>query len=114
MNLTPLQRIRRRLWLFFGSSYTHPDGIIDLDFEEKAGIDPTVDDEDTQRRKFESWYKRESIKQERWQYSLWGAVTGGVLVYWCFGESCAAEKVPRSLRELKPVNPGKIVAQIIW
>ena len=35
--------------LFFASSHTHPDETIELDFDEKAGIDPTVDDEEVQR-----------------------------------------------------------------
>ena len=53
MNLSPLQRIKRRIWLLKGS-YTHPDGTIELDIDEKAGIDPTVDDEETVRRKFDN------------------------------------------------------------
>jgi hypothetical protein len=33
MNLSPVQRIKRRVWLYFASSYTHPDGKIELDVD---------------------------------------------------------------------------------
>ena len=47
--LTPLQRLHR-LWTFGTGSgaYTHPDGHIELDFEEAAGIDSRVDSEERQ------------------------------------------------------------------
>jgi hypothetical protein len=82
MNLSPSQRFKRRLSLWFASSYVHPDGTIELDIDEKAGIDPTTDSEDAQRRKFEAWNKRESIRQERWTYLFVGALAGGAAVYW--------------------------------
>ena len=36
MNLSPTQRIKRRLWLTFASYYVHPDGTHELDIEETA------------------------------------------------------------------------------
>jgi len=81
MKLSPLQRIKRRLWLLKGS-YTHPDGAIELDIDEKAGIDPTADDEETTRRKFDAWNRRESIRRDRWEWFLFGALAGGALIYW--------------------------------
>lgn len=81
MRLSPLQRIKRRIWLLKGS-YTHPDGTIELDIDEKAGIDPTVDDEDTSRRKIEAWGRRESMRRDRWQWFFIGAAAGGAFVYW--------------------------------
>jgi len=48
--LTGGQRIWRRIALL-GGSYTWPDGTIELDFEEPAGIDHWGDDETTQERK---------------------------------------------------------------
>jgi hypothetical protein len=82
MNLSRWQRIMRRLSLHFASSYTHPDGTIELDIDEKAGIDPTVDDEGAQRRKFATWNKREAIRQDRMLYFLYGGIAGGIIVYW--------------------------------
>jgi hypothetical protein len=82
MNLSTWQRVKRRASLHFASSYTHPDGTIELDIDEKAGIDPTVDDEDAQRRKFESWNKREAIRHDRWLFFTYGAISGGMVVYW--------------------------------
>ncbi len=83
MRLSPLQRIKRRIWLVEGS-YAHPDGTIELDIGEKAGIDPTVDDEETQNRKFQVWNIRSQIKELRWQWFFYGAVVGGLIVYWWF------------------------------
>jgi hypothetical protein len=45
MNLSWGQRIKRRIWLL-GGSYTHPDGTLELDFDKKASIDPTVDSQE--------------------------------------------------------------------
>ncbi len=84
MDLSPLQRIKRRIWLLKGS-YTHPDGTIELDIDEKAGIDPTVDDEETQNRKFQEWNRRNSLKELRWQWFFYGAVVSGAIVYWRLG-----------------------------
>ena len=80
MNLSLLHRIKRRIWLLKGS-YTHPDGTIELDIDEKAGVDPTIDDEATQERKFDPWFKAEAIRELKWQWFLCGAVVGGSLVW---------------------------------
>ncbi len=84
MKLSLLQRIKRRIWLL-GGSYTHPDGTLELDFDEKAGIDPTVDDEETIDRKFATWIRREQLTELRWRWFLIGALVGGALVYWWRG-----------------------------
>ena len=81
MRLSLLQRIKRRIWLL-GGSYTHRDGTIELDIDEKAGIDPTVDDEATQNRKFDLWNKREQLRELRGQWFFYGVVVGGLFVYW--------------------------------
>lgn len=44
MQLSLLQRAWRRIALHFGSSYTHPDGYLELDIEAAAGIDRADDD----------------------------------------------------------------------
>lgn len=49
--LTPAQRMRRRLNLWMGSPYKHPDGHIELEFEEAAGIDSRNDPMDVQHEK---------------------------------------------------------------
>jgi hypothetical protein len=82
MHLTKWQRVMRRLSLTFGSSYTRPDGTIELDIDEKAGIDPTADDQDVQERKFVARNKRESIRKDRSLYFAYGVVAGGMIVYW--------------------------------
>ena len=58
MNLTFFQRIKRRFGLW-GGSYKHPDGTIELDFDEKAGIDPTVDSQEVQDEKFDRYMKQQ-------------------------------------------------------
>ena len=62
-------------------SYTHPDGTIELDIDERAGIDPTIDDEESIDRKFRAWNRRETIRQDRWGWFIGGAVLGGMVVY---------------------------------
>lgn len=81
MNLSFGQRIKRRLWLLKGS-YTHPDGTIELDFDEKAGIDPTRDSQEVQDAKFDAWGKREAVKSNWWNGFVVGAMVGAVAVYW--------------------------------
>jgi hypothetical protein len=76
-----LQRVKRRVSLW-GGSYTHPDGKIELDVDEKAGIDPTLDSQETADRKFTAWLRRDQIRQDRWQHFLAGLLVGGLVVYW--------------------------------
>jgi hypothetical protein len=85
MKLSLAHRIKRRIWLTFATYYVHPDGTTELDIEEKAGIVHGVDDEATAHRKFDAWNRRESMRELRWQWFLWGAITGGTLVYWWLG-----------------------------
>ena len=40
---SPWQRVRRRVSLW-ERSYEHPDGYLELDIDEKAGVDPGDDD----------------------------------------------------------------------
>ncbi len=47
--LTPWQRVRRRVSLL-GGSYVHPDGSIELDVDEKAGVNPGDSDEVEDRK----------------------------------------------------------------
>jgi len=49
---------------------------------EKAGIDPTVDNDETTDRKFRAWNRREQLRELRWQWFFYGAVVGGAIVYW--------------------------------
>ena len=60
----------------------HPVGTIELDIDEKAGIDPTVDNDETTDRKFRAWNRREQLRELRWQRFIYGAVVGGAIVYW--------------------------------
>ena len=82
MNLSLGQRLKRRIWLTFANHYYHPDGTPELDFDEKAGIDPTRDSQEMQDRKFDAWGKREARKQLWWQGFVVGAIVGGCAVYW--------------------------------
>lgn len=82
MQLSWGERVKRRLWLTFASHYYHPDGTLELDFDEKAGIDPTRDSEELQNHKFEAWGKREASKQRWWSGFVVGAIVGGLVVYY--------------------------------
>lgn len=65
MNLTFFQRIKRRFGLW-GGSYKHPDGTIELDFDEKAGIDPTADSQEVQDQKLSRYLKHQYHDGTRW------------------------------------------------
>jgi hypothetical protein len=54
-----------------GGSYEHPDGKIELDFEEPAGIERT-DSEEVQRRKLIEYEQRQAVMERR------RARTGGI------------------------------------
>jgi hypothetical protein len=85
MNLSFGQRVKRRIWLTFASHYYHPDGTLELDIDEKAGIDPTRDREETQDAKLNAWGKREAARSQWWSGFMVGALVAGTLVYWWRG-----------------------------
>jgi hypothetical protein len=60
-------------------AYTHPDGDIELDIDEKAGVDPR-DSEAVKEAKLDAYIKQEGIKElkGRWFYFGLGAA---VLIY---------------------------------
>ena len=69
------ERIKRRFNLL-GGSYTHPNGLIELDFEEPAGINPFVDDEEVQRQKLMAYETRKNIKSHKLSYLVAGLIVG--------------------------------------
>jgi hypothetical protein len=75
MQLSPWQRVKRRMSLL-GGSYTHPDGTIELDFDEKAGIDPTVDSERVQNIKLSNYLQRQQHRELRGTWFFWGLAAG--------------------------------------
>jgi hypothetical protein len=64
MKLSAWQRVKRRISLL-GGSYTHPDGTIELDFEEKAGIDPTVDSSEVQKAMLDRYHQQQQRDRPR-------------------------------------------------
>jgi hypothetical protein len=83
MQLSFGQRIKRRLMLTFRSHYRHPDGLLELDFEEKAGIDPRRDSEELQDAKLNSYNLREAVRSNWWQGFVAGTLFGALIVkYW--------------------------------
>ena len=78
MNMSRWQRIKRRFSLM-GGSYVHPDGTLELDFDEKAGIDRAVDSEDVQWDKLRR-YEIEQRRQQRRRIGTWFLATSGFLV----------------------------------
>lgn len=80
MNLSLGQRVKRRIWLTFVNHYYHPDGTLELDFDEKAGIDPTGDSQERQDQKFDAWGKREAAKSRWWGGFVVGTVFGALLM----------------------------------
>jgi hypothetical protein len=75
--LTPWQRLRRRVSLL-GGAYEHPDGYIELDTDEKAGINPG-DDEKVQDAKLKAWNQQQGIKDLKWRWFLFGLIAATVL-----------------------------------
>ncbi|QJR17585.1 hypothetical protein [Pelagibacterium halotolerans] len=82
MRLSAMQYIKRWFLTRFWGSYTHPDGTIELDIDYRAGIDPTVDDEETQDRKFDRWNRAQALRELKWQWFTIGAFVGGAVVWW--------------------------------
>ena len=76
------ERIKRRFKLL-GGSYTHPNGLIELDFEEPAGINPFVDDEEVQRQKLIAYETRKNIKSQR----KLGYLVVGLIVGYLIGKN---------------------------
>jgi hypothetical protein len=70
--LNPWQRVKRRVSLW-GGSYEHPDGDIELDIDEKAGVDPR-DDEHVKEAKLDAYIKREALKEFKGLYFFYGAL----------------------------------------
>ena len=81
MNLTQSQRIMRRLCLWFRGSYTHPDGTIELDIDEPAGVDPTVDNREKQNAKFALYFQRQAIRERAGRRGS-GTFLVGLAVYY--------------------------------
>jgi hypothetical protein len=75
--LTPWQRVKRRVSLW-GGSYEHPDGYLELDIDEKAGVDPG-DDEKVQDAKLDAYNRRQGIKGLKWQWFVYGLICAAVL-----------------------------------
>ena len=65
MNLSSWQRIKRRISLWGRGSYQHPDGTIELDIDEKAGVDPTSDSEAVQDAKLRRYLARQARDERR-------------------------------------------------
>jgi hypothetical protein len=60
--LSLAQRIKRRINLTLGWTYTHPDGRIEMEWDEAAGIKPS-DDEFESDKKFKSWLQNQDVKK---------------------------------------------------
>jgi hypothetical protein len=80
--LTPWQRVKRRVSLW-GGSYVHPDGDIELDIDEKAGVNPG-DSQVVADAKINAYLQRQGIKELKWQWFFYGLVCAALLV-WLFG-----------------------------
>jgi hypothetical protein len=77
--LTPWQRIKRRISLL-GGSYVHPGGSIELDIDEKAGVNPG-DSEKLQDAKITSYIRQhsEQPKWVKWSFFIIGTGVGVML-----------------------------------
>jgi hypothetical protein len=56
-------------------AHKHPDGDIELDFEEKAGVDPR-DSEEAKEDKLTDYFRRQSAQEIKWQ--KWSFLTIGI------------------------------------
>ena len=75
--LTPWQRVKRRVSLL-GGSYTHPDGTLELDFEEKAGVNPG-DSEEVERAKLKTYNERQFIKDLKGRWFFYGFIVASLI-----------------------------------
>jgi hypothetical protein len=78
--LTFGQRVQRRLSLWAGRPYTHPDGHIEQEFEEAAGINSRADPTDVQREKLFA-YQRSKHQREIANARVGGAFALGFVAY---------------------------------
>ncbi|MGE0235889.1 hypothetical protein [Methylocystis sp.] len=80
--LTLAQRVRRRIALL-GGSYTHPDGQIELDFDEPAGIDIRNDSDEVQQAKLAAYERRKRADNQQVAMFVFGFLAGATLMhYW--------------------------------
>ena len=61
----------------------HPDGDIELDIDEKAGVNPG-DSQVVADVKINAYLQRQGIKELKWQWFFYGLVCAALLV-WLFG-----------------------------
>jgi hypothetical protein len=73
--LSRWERIMRRIKLL-GGSYTHPNGLIELDFEEPAGINPFIDSDEVQQQKLVAYEAVKNVKSQKLGYLVVGLVIG--------------------------------------
>jgi hypothetical protein len=63
------------LW---GGSYEHPDGDLELDIDEKAGVDPR-DDQHVKDAKLDAYIKREAVKELKGRWLFYGFVAAALI-----------------------------------
>jgi hypothetical protein len=73
-NLSLWQVIKRRFCLFSHGSYTHPDGLIEGDFHDKAGIHIYLDEQSVQDEKLKQYYQAKNKSEQFWKPFTYGAI----------------------------------------
>ena len=73
-NLSTWQSIKRRFCLFSYGSYTHPDGLLEGDFHDKAGIHIYLDEQSVQDMKLKQHYQAKNKSEDFWKPFIYGAI----------------------------------------
>jgi hypothetical protein len=73
-NLSSWQSIKRRFCLFSYGSYRHPDGLIEGDFHDKAGIHIYLDEQSVQDEKLKQYYQVKNKSEQFWKPFTYGAI----------------------------------------
>lgn len=74
-NLSLWQVIKRRFCLFSYGSYRHPDGLIEGDFHDKAGVHIYLDEQSVQDEKLKHYYQAKNKSEQFWKPFTYGAIT---------------------------------------
>ena len=74
-NLSTWQTIKRRFCLFSYGSYRHPDGQLEGDFHDKAGVHIYLDEQSVQDEKCRQYFQVKNKSDEFWKSFTYGAIS---------------------------------------
>ena len=74
-SLSTWQTIKRRFCLFSYGSYEHPNGLIEADFHDKAGVHIYLDELSVQDEKLKQYFQAKNKSEQFWKPFIYGAIS---------------------------------------